>query len=107
MKYKVFLVKEAQDDLNGIFDYVLVNDSIAKAKALFQNIKDTCSRLETFPNRGHVPPELKRIDVMDYLEIHYKPYRIIYQVIEKKVFIHCVLDGRRELQDVLQDRLIR
>ena len=57
--------------------------------------------------RGHVPPELDRMSVRDYLEIHYKPYRIIYQIFGNKVFIHCVLDGRRDMEDLLQRRLIR
>ena len=37
----------------------------------------------------------------------FKPYRIIYQIVGRKVFIHCVLDGRRNLQDILERRLLR
>ena len=60
-----------------------------------------------FPIRGHLPPELERIGVLDYKEIHYKPYRIIYQIIESTVYVHCVLDGRRDLQQLLEERLLR
>ena len=59
------------------------------------------------PGRGHVPPELERIGVRGYLEIHFKPYRIFYQIAGRKVFVHCVLDGRRALQEVLERRLLR
>jgi toxin ParE1/3/4 len=45
--------------------------------------------------------------VREYREIHFKPYRIIYQIVGRKVFIHCVLDGRRALQEVLEHRLLR
>jgi len=34
-------------------------------------------------------------------------YRIIYQIAGRKVFIHCVLDGRRAVQEVLERRLLR
>ncbi len=56
---------------------------------------------------GNVPPELERISVTGFLEIHFRPYRIIYQVIENDLFIHCILDGRRDLQTLLQERLLR
>lgn len=32
---------------------------------------------------------------------------IIYQVIGSDIFVHCVLDGRRDIQDMLQQRLSR
>jgi toxin ParE1/3/4 len=52
-------------------------------------------------------PELERIGVCGYREIHFKPYRIIYQIAGQKVFIHCVLDGRRAMQEILERRLLR
>jgi toxin ParE1/3/4 len=44
---------------------------------------------------------------MEFREIHFKPYRIIYQIIDKRVFVHCVLDGRRDLQELLERRMLR
>ena len=63
--------------------------------------------LQDYPDRGHVPPELSLLGIDDFLELSYKPYRIIYQIIEKVVFFHCILDGRRDMQKLLQERLIR
>ena len=37
----------------------------------------------------------------------FKPYRIVYQVGKKTVYIHCVFDGRRDMQKLLQERLLR
>ena len=59
------------------------------------------------PERGHIPPELERIGVFGFREIHFKPYRIVYEIERKGVFIHCVLDGRRDLQELLESRLLR
>jgi toxin ParE1/3/4 len=64
-------------------------------------------KLETMLLRGHIPPELERIGVLEFREIFFKPYRIIYQVIRSDVYFHCVLDGRRDLQDLLQRRVLR
>lgn len=107
MRYKVFLVANAEKDILEIYNYVAANDSINKAEKLLNKLEETCQSLSEFPFRGHVPPELERIGVLEYREIHYKPYRVIYQVTDDAVFVHCVLDGRRHLQELLEKRLIR
>ena len=107
MKYIVYLISDAEEDIIDIYDYISISDSIEKAEYLFQKIKETCLSLSGLPNRGHIPPELERIGVVEYREIHFKPYRIIYQVVESNVYIHCILDGRRELQELLEKRIIR
>lgn len=107
MKYQVHIISDAQEDIYEIYQYVANNDSPVEAERLLNKLEATCLSLSTFPNRGHVPPELKRVAVFDYLEIHYKPYRIIYQIRSKRVYVHCVLDGRRDLEDLLRHRLLR
>jgi len=107
MKYKVFVTQDAEDDIFAIYDYIFKNDGENNANYVFQKLKDTCLSLISFPDRGHTPPELERINLFNYKEIHFKPYRIIYQIIENKIYIHCVFDGRRDLQEVLENRLFR
>jgi toxin ParE1/3/4 len=107
MKYQVYLISDAEEDILGIYNYISTSDSIEKAEHLLHKIKETCLSLSELPNRGHIPPELNRIGVIEYREIHFKPYRIIYQVIESNVYIYCILDGRRELQELLEKRIIR
>jgi toxin ParE1/3/4 len=107
MKYKVYIISDAEEDVLDIYHYVSISDSLEKAEHLLQNIEETCLSLSKFPERGHVPPELDRIGVTEYREIHFKPYRIIYEVVESDVYIHCILDGRRELQELLEKRIIR
>jgi toxin ParE1/3/4 len=107
MKYKVNFLPAAEDDLFGIYKYVRLNDSKTEANKLFTKLYEKCLTLKNYPERGHCSPELQLLEIYDYLEVHYKPYRIIYQVIGKQVFIHCILDGRRDMQKLLQERLLR
>jgi len=107
MKYQVFLVAEAEEDVFDIYRYVLSGDGRDRADDVLAKLQETCASLSQMPNKGHIPPELDRIGVHGFREIHFQPYRIIYQIVDKKVFIHCVLDGRRALQDVLERRLLR
>jgi toxin ParE1/3/4 len=53
------------------------------------------------------PPELSRINVTAFLEVHFKPYRILYEIDTATVYMHCVLDGRRDLTTLLERRLLR
>ena len=105
MKYEVFLSPEAETDLLAICSYIENKDSRESADRIFLGLKKKCFGLEEFPDRGHFPPELERIHVRDYSEIHFKPYRIIYRISGNSVFIHAILDGRRNLQDTLFDRI--
>jgi toxin ParE1/3/4 len=106
MLYAVNLTQEAEEDLLEIYKFVALQDSFGNAESLFNNLFKKCVSLKDLPNRGHTPPEL--IGVTDtYLEIHFKPYRIIYEISGNNVFIHCVLDGRREMKKLLEERLLR
>ena len=107
MKYKVLITKTAEEDIFEIYKYVYQNDSPAKADKLFKRIQEAILDLEEFPTRGHIPEELERINVTGYLEIHYKPYRIFYQVLNQTVYVHFILDSRRDISELLQKRLLR
>jgi len=107
MKYQVHIISDEEGDLFEIYQYIAKNDSAAHAEKLLDMLEEACLRLSELPNRVHVPPEQERVAVYDYLEIHYRPYRIIYQIISNRVYIHCVLDSRRDLEELLQKRLLR
>ena len=51
--------------------------------------------------------ELLDIGIREYREIFFKPYRIIYRVMGDKVYVLVVADGRRDMQALLQRRLLQ
>lgn len=105
MNFIVNFTFDAAADLKEIYKYILFNDSERSADNFVDNLKSKCLELKSNPYRGHVPPELQLLQIQDFLEIHYKTYRIIYRVHKKNVLIHCILDGRREMEKLLQERL--
>ena len=107
MNYKVNIIADAEEDLFEIYKFVFLNDSEDNAEKLYSKLYEKCHTLHNYPQRGHNIPELIEIGIDEFLEINYKPYRIIYNIIGKEVFIHCILDSRRELQKLLQERLLR
>ena len=106
-KYQVIIDPLAKLDLKEIFIFVAINDSIQSANKLLDGLEEACYKLEKYPERGHIPTELRQTGIKDYLEIHYKPYRIIYEIEGKVVYIHSVIDGRRNIQEILNNRILR
>lgn len=107
MRYRIVLIVAAKSDLREIFRYVELHDSSERADSLLDGIEQAITSLTVMPERGHHPPELERIGIREFREIHFKPYRIVYSTIEQEVVMQCVLDGRRDMQTLLQQRLLR
>ncbi len=107
MKYEVFLSTDAERDVLDICSFLEDKVTSVRTDDLFDGLKNTLLSLEEFPERGHYTPELEKIHVRDYREIHFRIYRIIYRIIGQNIYIHAVLDGRRNLADILFERIIR
>ena len=69
--------------------------------------EEAFSSLTHNPEQGAYPNELLAIGLRDYREIYFKPYRIIYRIIEQHVYVMIVTDGRRDMQALLQRRLLQ
>ena len=106
-KYRVRIVHEAEEDLAELVDYIAQQDSVERANVVLEKLLTLCERLEQHPERGHFLPELRSLGIKIYREVHFKPYRVIYEVIGREVFILLVVDGRRSMQTILERRLIR
>jgi toxin ParE1/3/4 len=107
VRHEVILSAEAERDIDDIVQYIAENDGVAHAERVPAGIERACSGLADMPDRGNRPKELASVGIREYREVHFKPYRVIYQVMAKRVVIHCVLDGRRDMQSQLQRRLLR
>ncbi len=105
--FSVHLSEESERDIEEIYRYVAEHDGIMNADRLLTALEETCAGLAEHPERGNVPKELRLLGSGDYREAHYKPYRIIYRVIDRRVIVYCVVDGRRDMQTLLQRRLLR
>ena len=107
MKYAVLFAREAEDDLVDIHRHIAESDSVDQAGHVLTRIERICRELRRCPRRGHVPPELERVGVFEFREVHFKPYRILDEVVGARVYVHAILDRRRDLQDLLARRVLR
>ncbi len=104
--FSVLLTNSAACDLEEIYDDIALHDSLQKADYVLEQIEKAFSNLSKFPERGVYPKELIALGIREYREIFFKPYRIIYRIMDKNVYVLLVVDGRREMQPVLQRRLL-
>lgn len=107
MAFTILLALEAEQDLAAIRDFLVSNDSPETAREVLFSIRGDLRSLGDLPARGHLPPELLATGGHVVREIHSGPYRLIYEVRGQTVYVHAVLDARRDLRDLLLARLIR
>ena len=107
MPFTVFLTKDAVDDFTELYDYISANDSPRNAEYVLKRIRKSFSTLSEFPEQGAYPKELLKLGIKEYREIFFKPFRIIYRIMNKDVYILLIADGRRDMQALLQRRLLQ
>jgi toxin ParE1/3/4 len=105
-RFEVLLTADAAADLEEIYEYIALHDEPAKADDVLDRNAKVMQTLATFPGRGAYPKELVAMGVREYRQTFFKPYRVIYRIIGKRVYVYLIVDGRRDMQALLQRRLL-
>ena len=105
--YQVKITHEAERDIEDIYNYITMNDSIDNAEYVLEKLEELILSLAEAPERGHYPEELSIQGIKDFKEVIFKPYRVIYEISASKVIIHLCVDGRRDMKSLLERRLLR
>ena len=106
MPFTVLLTEDATGDLEDIYTYISEHDSSQKAEYVLDQIEKKFVSLSELPARGVYPKELQSLGIRDYRQIFFKPYRIIYRIDNKNVYVYLIVDGRRDMLTLLQRRLL-
>lgn len=106
MAFSVFVTNDAARDMEEIDRYIFTHDSPSKADHVLDQIEMALASLTESPNRGAYPKELLELGIREYRQIFFKPYGIIYRVLGHTVYVLLIADGRRDLQALLQRRLL-
>jgi len=106
MSFRVALTEDAVRDLEEIDAWICAHDSVKSADYVLEQISSRLNSLADMPERGAHPVELSGLGNREYREIHFKPYRIIYRVMDDCVYIYLISDGRRDMQTLLNQRLL-
>jgi toxin ParE1/3/4 len=105
--YRLRITNQAEADLVELFEFIAARDSVEAAWHVLDELEKRILGLDEQPERGNYLPELLEHGIKDFREVHFKPYRVIYEVIDKQVIVLACLDGRRNMQGLLERRLWR
>ena len=106
MPYRVLLTQDAVNDLKELDTWIATNDSPERADYVLDRISEVFQKLAELPERGTYPKELSALGIREFREVFFKPYRIIYRVERRIVYIYLIADGRRDMQTLLTRRLL-
>lgn len=102
--YQVLWTNVAEADLRAIVEYISLNNP-NNAFNILKKIKDKASTLHSLPERGRIVPELQNEGIFQYRELIVAPWRMIYRIAEREVYILSLLDSRQNVEDILLKRL--
>lgn len=94
----------AQKDLESVVDYISRENKRIALK-VFHSIRKRTSFLYQYPQRGRFIPELSHIPGLSFRELVISPWRLVYRTRKDRVEILAFFDGRRDLSEVLFERL--
>lgn len=106
MPFSVQLTDDAEHDLEELCDYIERHDMPGRVDHVLEQLEKVFDNLSAHPHRGNYPKELLEVGIREYREVFFKPYRVIYQVMENEVYVLLIADGRRDMQTLLQRRLL-
>jgi addiction module RelE/StbE family toxin len=95
----------AADDFREVFEY-LSNQSQAAARTFVDQVDSAVKRLGTHPHSGRIVPELKKQNISRYREVVLNPWRVFYRYEQDTVYIVSLIDGRRNIEEILLRRVI-
>lgn len=105
-RYEILWAPAAVSDLADIVGYIAVEEGPAAADRVYERIIERIACLSLHPARCRVVPELREIGVTQYRELIVAPYRVLFKITTRVIGVIGVLDGRRDLAELLIRRTI-
>ena len=103
--HRVLWTQSAQQDLARIIEFI-ARDNEANSKKLYKTVVRKAENLWQLPSQGRIAPELMDFGVEFYRELVISSWRLVYKVETERVLILAIFDGRRNVEDILFERLI-
>ncbi|GGA91849.1 type II toxin-antitoxin system RelE/ParE family toxin [Ornithinibacillus halotolerans] len=99
--YKVEVLPEANNDIDEIFDYILLDNPEA-AYNMMDKIFSNLEQLTSFPKLGN-KLDHKLIKYYEFRMLNIDPYVAFYRIMNNTVYIYRILHGARDYIKILKD----
>ena len=107
MSLKIVILESAEHDLNDLKTYIVKNFSTKIWQNTYAKLKESIRSLQDFPCAGSIPEELEKLNLSQYRQVVSGLNRIIYEVRQDIIYIHIIVDSRRDMSALLIRRLLR
>jgi toxin ParE1/3/4 len=107
MAIQIVILESAEQDLKLLRNYIIKHFSVDVWRSSYANIKQAIRNLQAFPQVGAMPDELEKLNLTQYRQVLSGLNRIIYELRQETIYIHIIVDSRRDLSGLLARRLLR
>lgn len=107
MSYSVVFLKSAEQDLKELKQYIVRRFGNETWQATLGKLKESVQTIQTHPQAGSIPEELRTLNPGQYRQIIAGMNRVIYEIRQQTIYIHIVCDNRRYFQGLLSRRMMR
>jgi plasmid stabilization system protein ParE len=105
---KIEWTPDGEESFNEIVEYYCLRAGENIARNIFNKINKEIELLAIEEIKTKASPELKDIGINDIYQLTINPWIVYYKISEKnkKVKVLLVLDGRRNIEKILIDKVI-
>ena len=103
---EIIITKDAAESFDEILKYIVIKSGAGPAGKIYDRIIAKINLLGAVPFRGKVSEELKSVGITHIYELVEAPWKIYYRLTPKQIIILLVVDSRRNLEEVLIDKII-
>ena len=106
MKYEIIWSKDAGDELAEIISYIKYNTGKITAEKIYTKIINKVKQVSENPEGRRLAPLLREFGINYIYQLNISPWIIFYKARDKKMEIISIIDGRRNLEEILYKKII-
>lgn len=106
MKKEIHFTKIAIQDLQQIMQNIVAFTDVEEAQKIFNKFNQALQTLSTAMEQP-LPMELSQLGIKEFQQINVENYRLIFRVLNKKIYIYTILDERIDIAKALEQCLLR
>ena len=104
-KYNIKWASPALDDLDEIIEYISKTNLTYSIKVM-DKIYEQVNKLNINPERCRIVPELEKYGYLSYRQLIVDYWKIIFKIEGNIVYIMVIIDGRRNLEDIILKKIL-
>ena len=106
MKYEITWAQDAGDELAEIISYIKDNTGKMTAVKIYSKIIEEINRVSKNPKSRMICPLLREFGINYIHQLIIDPWIIYYKAEKNKMEIITIIDGRRNLEEILYKKMI-